>query len=78
MSTASTATVRRAEATINALEAQGIGVDAVEFDAERDTFALLLESGGRVGTKGLGGGTVKDVDGQGLGGGTVKNATDDK
>lgn len=72
MSTVSTATVRAATEATNALEAQGIGVEAVEFDADRDTFILILADGGRVGTKGLGGGTTKDVDTEGLGGGTEK------
>jgi hypothetical protein len=76
MSTASTATVRKATEAINALEAQGIGVEAVKFDADAD-FVLILEDGGRVGTNGLGGGTVKeDVDTTGLGGGTEKGDTE--
>lgn len=71
MSTASTQTVRAATEAINALEAKGIEVAAVEFDGDEDTFALILAGGGRVGTKGLGGGTIKE---QGLGEGTLKDA----
>lgn len=77
MSTASTATVRAATEAINALEAKGIEVEGVEFDGESDTFALILAGGGRVGTKGLGGGTEKGaVDTTGLGGGTEKSDTE--
>lgn len=62
MSTVSTTTLRDATEAVNALEAGGIGVEAVEFDEKRDTFSILIESGGRVGTKGFGGGTEKSID----------------
>jgi len=74
MSIVSTATTREAAQTISALEAKGIPVEGVEFDADSDTFLILLPGNGGVGTRGLGGGTTKDVDTQGLGGGTVKQA----
>lgn len=76
MSTVSTATVREASRATNALEGKGIEVAAVEFDADEDTFSLILAGGNRVGTSGLGGGTIKeqgDVDTEGLGGGTIKD-----
>lgn len=72
MSTASTATIRQAASVIDALEGQGIDVAGVEFDPDSDTFAVHLSGGGSVGTRGLGGGTTKDVGTKGLGGGTEK------
>ena len=61
MSTASTQTVRAATEAINALEAKGIEVAAVEFDGDEDTFALIL-AGGTIKEQGLGEGTHKDAD----------------
>jgi hypothetical protein len=61
---------------INALEGQGIGVAGAEFDADADSFQIVLEAGGRVSPTGVGGGTIKDEDPDtsGVGGGTIKQA----
>jgi len=74
MSTVSTATTRAAAQAINALEEKGVSVDGVEFDADSDTFLILLSSNGGVATRERGDGPSKEIGTEGLGGGTVKQA----
>lgn len=59
MSNVSPETTRKATEAIDALEANGIDVDGVVFDAESDTFQIELADGGLIGTQGLRGGTGK-------------------